>query len=367
MRWITLGRQIRFAVGSVVAWGIAVGVVALVLQGRNIDFWALPGLPLAVGVTMGVVAAGYELFVLPRVSYRLTSRRVFVARALFYALASSLAVTVLSALMAAVEFSLPLRAVVAEPIYRDFLGGRTFWSIVGLLTLASVWINYTRQIRLMLGPGTMWSLLIGRYARPVREERVFLFVDITDSTPIAERLGPVLFNQFKNDFFYDVSEPVLATRGQIYQYVGDEVVVTWPVRKGRARGNAIQAYALLEERVAAAREHYEALYGVAPLFKAGIHVGPVVTAEVGDLKKDIVHSGDTVNAASRIIGQCRPLGAKLLISAAAAALLDVPEGLEIKKLGPVSLRGKEEAITLFRIDRLSEVVAAALVEEGAGV
>jgi len=356
-------RRTRFVLGSIVTWVIAVGFVTLLLRGQGLDLSVLPGLPLVVGIALGLLGALYELFWLPRIVHRLTSRGMFLGRTLFYAGAAGVAVTVLSALAASAEFDLPLRTVLAAPVYHEMIGGRLFWTVIGLLALASVWINYTRQVRLMLGPGTLRALLFGRYARPVPEERVFLFADLTDSTGIAERLGPALFNQFKNDFFYDVSEPVLATRGQIYQYVGDEVVVTWPVRKGRATGNALQAFALLENHLTADRARYEARYGVAPTFKAGIHVGPVVTAEVGDLKKDIVHSGDTVNAASRIVGQCRKLDARLLVSEAAMQLLETPDGLTLERLGPVALRGRGETIVLFRAALPSLVTPEPVKEE----
>jgi adenylate cyclase len=87
-------------------------------------------------------------------------------------------------------------------------------------------INFVRQLNRMLGPGTLVNLLLGRYHRPVAEDRIFMFLDLNDSTAIAAALGPARFNDFKNDFFYDIAEPVLETRGQIYQYVGDEAVVT---------------------------------------------------------------------------------------------------------------------------------------------
>ena len=56
-----------------------------------------------------------------------------------------------------------------------------------------------------------------------------MFLDLNNSTAIAERLGPLRFNDFKNDFFHDIAQPVLETRGRIYQYVGDEAVVTWTI------------------------------------------------------------------------------------------------------------------------------------------
>jgi hypothetical protein len=58
------------------------------------------------------------------------------------------------------------------------LGGRFF-------------INFVRQLNRMLDPGTLVNLLPGRYHRPVAEARIFMFLDLNDSTAIAELRGKV--------------------------------------------------------------------------------------------------------------------------------------------------------------------------------
>ena len=77
--------------------------------------------------------------------------------------------------------------------------------------------------------------------------------------------------------------------------------------------------------------------------------GVTVTAEVGDIKKDIVHSGDTVNTAARVEAQCRPLERCVLVSEALLARCRVPEELEIEDMGERELRGKVEALRLFSV------------------
>lgn len=58
----------------------------------------------------------------------------------------------------------------------------------------------------------------------------------------------------------------------------------------------------------------EEYYGLVPEFKAGAHSGEVIAAEIGDLKKGIVFSGDVLNTAARIQGECNRLGRRLLVS-----------------------------------------------------
>ena len=168
-----------------------------------------------------------------------------------------------------------------------------------------------------------------------------------------QRLGPAEYHAFKNDFFLDVAGPILATGGQIYQYVGDEVVVTWRVRGGRLARHPAETLLLLDDAIAERAERYRQRYGEVPRYKAGLHTGEVVTAEVGTIKKDLVHTGDAVNVAARVEGQCHAFGARLLVSEAALALAPLPASLTAEEVGSVELRGRAGAIRLFRLPPLS--------------
>jgi adenylate cyclase len=122
------------------------------------------------------------------------------------------------------------------------LEGRTFGEFVEALprnfaVMAAAFLSYVviiflRQLDRLLGPGVLLRYVMGRYHRPRREHRVFMFVDITSSTELSERLSLEAYYGLVNDFFHDVSGPVLDTRGEIYQYVGDEVVITWKLDLG---------------------------------------------------------------------------------------------------------------------------------------
>jgi len=88
----------------------------------------------------------------------------------------------------------------------------------------------------LLGPRVLIALFTGRYRRPRSEQRIVLFLDLHDSTRHAERLGDEDFHRFLNQVFFDISDPVLAAGGEIYRYVGDEIIITWPLgarRTGR--------------------------------------------------------------------------------------------------------------------------------------
>ena len=271
---------------------------------------------MATGAVIGLGSAWFEQRLIPRIVRALTMGGLLLVRTFFYVMLCGVAIHVVTMSMLGLSEHGGLLGYYTSPAYRDFVLGGRFWLALVILTLASFLINFVRQLDRMLGPGTLLNLMLGRYHRPVAEERIFMFLDLNNSTPIAEALGPLRFNDFKNDFFHDLAEPVIETRGQIYQYVGDEAVVTWTVERGLRQGNCLRCVFLVSERIHEQKDRYLARYGVVPEFKAGLHGGPVVTAEIGDIKKDIVHSGDTVNIAARVEAQCRPLERRVLVSEA---------------------------------------------------
>jgi adenylate cyclase len=303
----------------------------------------------ATGVVMGLGSAWFELSLVPRVVRSLTVGGLLLVRTFFYVTVCAVAIHAVTMSLLGVFEQGGLLAYYRSQQYRDFVLGGRFVLALAILTVVSFLINFVRQLNRMLGPGTLVNLLLGRYHRPVAEDRVFMFLDLNDSTAIAAELGPVRFNDFKNDFFYDIAEPVLETRGQIYQYVGDEAVITWTSEKGLRQGNCLRCVFLVAERIHEQKDRYLARYGIVPEFKAGLHGGPVVTAEIGDIKKDIVHSGDTVNTAARVEAQCRPLERRVLVSEALLSRCQVPAELEIEDMGKRELRGKAEAVRLYSV------------------
>jgi len=185
------------------------------------------------------------------------------------------------------------------------------------------------------------------------ERRIFLFIDLASSTSIAESLGPVRFAAFKDDFFHDLAEPLLDARGHIVQYVGDEVMMTWPWRAG-ARP-AVECVFDLDARLALRRAEYEERYGFVPVFRAGIHGGEVVVSQLGDVKRELVFSGDPVNAAARILELTKALEASVLASAEVLADVDLPDEIEVTDRGEHLLRGRHSATALVALSRRADV------------
>jgi len=89
------------------------------------------------------------------------------------------------------------------------------------------------ELTRLIGGRVLFNVMIGRYRRPIREERILLFLDLAGSTTLAEKMGEVRVQDLLTRFFYDIDEAITAHGGEVHAYVGDEVIVTWPVTGGR--------------------------------------------------------------------------------------------------------------------------------------
>ena len=230
--------------------------------------------------------------------------------------------------------------------FSELLTTPVVWAYVLGLLLASLAINFLLHLRLVVGSKHLLALFTGRYREPIEERRVFVFVDLIGSTGIAQALGPLEFAHFKHDFFCDVTDVVAHLDGQIIQYVGDEVMLSWSVASAARRGAPLllsaEAAAVLDSREA----YYQRRYGQLPRFRTGIHAGTVVVAQLGDQRRDIVYSGDVVNTAARLLQACRPQGVDLLISAEALALMPAEVSAGFVHVGDLELRGRAATLAV---------------------
>lgn len=217
---------------------------------------------------------------------------------------------------------------------------------MGLMTLISIVLL---EVTDKYGPGMFWLMLSGEYHRPKIENRIFIFLDINESTSIAEDLGHEKYFKMLRDFFSDITVPVLANDGEIYQYVGDEVLVTWlntPENKIKSLKFIRNTYYLLERL----GKRYEKKYSHIPKFKAGVHAGEVTAGFVGQIKKELVYSGDTMNTAARIRSMCNELNESFILSEDFVHDFHQPFGYTISEIGKIELKGRMEPVKLYSLN-----------------
>lgn len=210
-------------------------------------------------------------------------------------------------------------------------------------------IMFLLQISRLVGGQTLRNLVLGRYHRPRVEERFFLFVDIVGSTRIAEKIGPLPMHRFLNHVFALVADPITDHHGEIYQYVGDEIVITWRVAEGRRAARPLACFHAIQSALADATPWFKEKFDVTPAVRGSLHAGPVVTGEVGVNRRSIVFHGDVMNVSARLEQATRDLGCPFLVSADAVNLLEDKADYHIHSHGPQTLRGRQTPMQVYEV------------------
>ena len=237
------------------------------------------------------------------------------------------------------------QAVVFDATFRNSLIFAIAMSLFG---------NLVVETGRLLGYGTLKSLLIGRYVRPRREQKVFLLIDMKDSTGLAERLGPVRFHELLNTFFRDVADAALECDAEIHKYVGDEAILTWPADETLADGDCLACPFAARDRVAANSALYRVAFGAVPEFRAALHCGEIVAGEIGDVRREIAYVGDTLNVAARLLEAAKVRGRDILISADLQKAATLPEDLVAEPLPTLDVRGRNAPLEIFALARVGE-------------
>ena len=225
-----------------------------------------------------------------------------------------------------------------------------------ILTFAySLFVNFVmvsiREVNMLLGPGNLWRLIRGDFYSPRVENRIFMFLDLKGSTTIAEELGHIKYSRFIQDCFYDLNV-VRHFDAEVYQYVGDEAILSWRVKpKKMDYLQCVKAFWAYEDKLTERKDYYEQTYGMSPTFKAGINLGEVTTAEVGEIKREIAYHGDTINIAARIQGRCNDYGQSLLVSEYFGSQLTSNGIYDLNLMGEEVLRGKNDALKIYAVNR----------------
>ncbi len=211
------------------------------------------------------------------------------------------------------------------------------FSVVGIVVMRSVHF---------IGIETLFHLTVGTYHRPVIQEKVLVFLDINNSTGLADRLGAVQTKSLVGKFLFDVSKPITDHGGEIYLYKGDGLIALWDWREAIRANKILRAIDAVFATVRREQREYLQQFGVVPSFRIGVHGGEVVVSEQGDTKRAIGVYGSTINIAARMEEAAKGHNIACAISGdVAEALLDHDKRLF--PMGHEKIRGIPIEVPIF--------------------
>lgn len=226
-----------------------------------------------------------------------------------------------------------------------------------LLTLViSFLANLFLTIRRVLGKHVFGWLLCGRYRRPVEEIRMFMFVDLTSSTTLAEQIGHVKYHQLIHKFWCDIADVIINSQGDIYKYVGDEVIITWPLVEAKLDNCWLECFFGIKDSIRQRADQYMKEFGSVPQFRASLHCGMVVAGEMGDWKSEVGFIGDTINTTARILDACETNKRNFIVSDAVRQRTADIERYTFEVIPEASLRGRQGKVTLYSVDKKIDII-----------
>lgn len=348
---------LRQLISAIIFWTIALNVFIIIRFYALGEFetGSVNDIPIThwlfnFGIISGIIVGSFYAiidFLFERfMTKRLSIGFIFIQKSIIYLLSLVVSITYISKKVEAFgDVNLP------NDEFGWWITTKVFWVLVLYFTICTLIYAFIKIANRNFGKGVFIKLLLGKYKKPREEKRVFMFLDLQASTTIAEQLGHYKYSELIQECFYDLNLVLTKYNAEIYQYVGDEAVLSWPYEKGIKNNNCVKLYYSFQNTLLKKEDHYLNKYGVLPKFKAGIHGGKLIITEVGTIKKEIAYHGDVINTTARIQGECNKYNEWLLTSEALLKDLDLNKDYNTKSIGSIPLRGKETEVVIYGISK----------------
>ncbi|WP_299519290.1 adenylate/guanylate cyclase domain-containing protein [Winogradskyella sp.] len=257
-------------------------------------------------------------------------------------------------------FSLHFKLKNAEDIYASTVASidnSYFIPLVFFFGLTSILMFFISNLERR--SGNVFRLIaqsMGNSLQPKLIERGFMFIDLNDATSLAEDLGERKYANLLRDCFRMLNELVERSSFEIYQYVGDEVVITWQSNYKNADLKALQLFADYKAYLIENKNAFLKAYGIQPKFKCAIHYGEVVVSEIGKEVKHLVYHGDVLNTTSRLLSKCHFYHTDCIISTTAINnAKKIKEHFALELLAINKLKGKEYPVEAYKVKSVKDI------------
>ena len=327
--------------------GLVIGVsLSLNVWGNHSHSWGVGLISgLLIGLVLRLADKPFDKMVIRQFSFPFSLFIGTLTLILLFKSSQYLSMVIYDLMVAEMKFS----EITETQMFKYIISLRGIMMMLWHAFLISIILNFTKLTARIIGPRLMRNYLLGKYFKPVEEERIFMFLDINSSTSLAERMGTEQYHELLNSFFYDIGTPISRSKGEIYQYVGDEVVITWKMKDGLKNANCVRCYFRIVKQMEKLKPVYLQKFGFYPEFKVGMHGGKVITGEVGKNKTEIVFHGDVINTTERILSQCISLGKKMLISENLVRRIGLLPTIHAEYVTTRLFKGKENEVSLYTL------------------
>ncbi len=302
-----------------------------------------------VGLVAGLTISYLELYLFTRKIRKIKFIWLLTIKSLLYLLIFTIIIFNVVVLSRMYRLQMTYVEVLNAEDFQYYLSNGSFKLEIFYTLSFSFIIIFTRMLDKKMGQGILANYIKGKYFEPIHEARIVLFINIADSNQLLNKLGPLTFHKFLNQYFSDLTQPAISYGGIIHEYIEDLIVISWTMNKGLTNANCIKTFFDIKSTIERKKDQYLKQYGFTPRIRAGLHTGSLVTSEIGEIKTQIVFHGNTMNTTSRILDKCYEFKLGLLASDQLIRMLGMTKNYELHSVGNIQLKGKQTGMELFEI------------------
>lgn len=183
-------------------------------------------------------------------------------------------------------------------------------------------------------------------------ELSIMFTDVRGFTAISEHYGANVqgLTSIMNRYMTAMTAKILENNGTLDKYIGDAQMAFWnaPVDEARHAHQAVKTGLDMMNSLEAFNAEVAAEGVPAFGMGLGINTGVVVVGNMGSSQRfDYTCLGDSVNLASRLEGQSKPYGVKIVLGQRTAEL--VSDQYFVLPLDTIAVKGKKIGVEIYTV------------------
>jgi adenylate cyclase len=185
-------------------------------------------------------------------------------------------------------------------------------------------------------------------------ELSIMFTDVRGFTAISEHYGSDVqgLTKIMNRYMTAMTAKIIENNGTLDKYIGDAQMAFWNAPLDEKNHAKMAVKTALEMMQSLDEFNKEVVAEGIPAFGMGlgINTGIVVVGNMGSNQRfDYTCLGDSVNLASRLEGQSKPYGVKMVLGPITAE--QVKDEYDVMELDCIAVKGKKEGVKIYTISK----------------